>query len=435
MLGANDNLYGVAASGGTNGSGTVFSIRLGPSPSIVAQPASFTNFAGTAAIFTVAAIGAPPLHYCWQRSATNLTDGGNISGSATSTLTLTNLALTDSAGYSVIVTNAYGAGTSAVATLTVINPFPPAVTTLDATAVGINGATLNASVNPDGATTTAWFVWGITTNYGNSTTVTNVGDGGDVVSVSLDLGGLQSFTEYHFAAVAGNSLGTNTGADLSFITPGALSNIVFTPLLSFDGTNGGDAHCGLMQAVDGNFYGTTYDGGDYDLGTVYQMTTRGVINILFSFDGTNGSHPEAGLVRAPIASSTAPLTTAVSMTRRAAATAPYSRSPPMASLPTCFRSTAPMALIQPPLCCSARMASFTARLTAAALTTSPTAVTARSSRSLPMASLRLSSRSPAPTALIQQPDSYSPATAISTAQPPTAARTTWTPAATAPSSG
>ena len=299
VLGANDNLYGVAASGGTNGSGTVFSIRLGPSPSIVAQPASFTNFAGTAAIFTVAAIGAPPLHYCWQRSATNLTDGGNISGSATSTLTLTNLALTDSAGYSVIVTNAYGAGTSAVATLTVINPFPPAVTTLDATAVGINGATLNASVNPDGATTTAWFVWGITTNYGNSTTVTNVGDGGDVVSVSLDLGGLQSFTEYHFAAVAGNSLGTNTGADLSFITPGALSNIVFTPLLSFDGTNGGDAHCGLMQAVDGNFYGTTYDGGDYDLGTVYQMTTRGVINILFSFDGTNGSHPEAGLVQGP----------------------------------------------------------------------------------------------------------------------------------------
>ena len=296
-LGSNGTFYGTAQAGGDNDAGTLFQFSVDPFPYIFDQPADFTNFTGASATFTVAAIGAVPLHYQWQRRSTNLTDHGNISGSATRFLTLTNLALADATGYSVIVSNASGAVTSTVAHLTVILPFPPAVTTEAAASVGINSATLNALATPDGAATTVWFAWGFTTNYGNATAVTNIGSGGIPVSVSLDLTNLLPLTLYHFVAVAGNALGTNTDVDFSFVTPGALPNVSFTPLLSFDGTNGGDdPQSGLVQDLNGNFYGTTYSGGDYGDGTVFKLTANGVLTNLFSFNGTNGANPQAGLV-------------------------------------------------------------------------------------------------------------------------------------------
>ena len=296
VQGTDGNLYGTAASGGANGSGTLFRIRTAPLPSILTQPASLTNFAGTTAIFAVAAVGAPPLTCRWQRGSASLDDNGSTFGSTTSTLTLSNVAQADAGGYSVVLSNATGMATSAVATLTVINPFPPSVTTAPATAIGISTATFNGTVVPDGAATTAWFNWGLTTNYGNSSAVTNVGSGGKAVSVSLDVTGLAPFTVYHFAARAANALGTNTGVGMAFMTPGARSDITFSPLVSFGGTNGSDAQAGVVQAPDGNFYGTTYNGGDYGDGTVYQMTANGVLTVLLSFNGTNGSHPAAGLV-------------------------------------------------------------------------------------------------------------------------------------------
>jgi uncharacterized repeat protein (TIGR03803 family) len=294
--GAAGYFYGATESGGTNDAGTLFQFYVNPFPFVVTDPQSATDFIGATIRFTVEAIGAAPLQYQWQRGSTNLTDIGNVSGSHTSTLTLTNIALSDAAGYHVIVSNSYGSVTSAVGTLTVLNPFPPNVSTEDASPVGINSATLNASVTPDGASTETWFEWGLTTNYNNTTSMTNVGAGGDPASVSLDLTGLQSFSIYHFAAVAGNSLGTNFGADLTFLTPGTLSNVNLTPLTSFDGTNAAGPQSSLMQTSNGVFYGTTYSGGTYDDGTVFQITSNGTLNVLLSFDSTNGANPAAGLV-------------------------------------------------------------------------------------------------------------------------------------------
>ena len=39
----------------------------------------------------------------------------------------------------------------------------------------------------------------------------------------------------------------------------------------------------LIQGNDSNFYGTTYEGGAYDLGTVFKLTPGGVETILYSF--------------------------------------------------------------------------------------------------------------------------------------------------------
>src|ERR1019366_4013422 len=65
-----------------------------------------------------------------------------------------------------------------------------------------------------------------------------------------------------------------------------------TTLNSFAGyqTDGANPHAGLVQGTDGNFYGTTEDGGrNYD-GTVFKITPAGTLTTLHSFDGSDGAY-------------------------------------------------------------------------------------------------------------------------------------------------
>lgn len=56
---------------------------------------------------------------------------------------------------------------------------------------------------------------------------------------------------------------------------------------------------GLLQASDGNFYGTTYWGGTNNSGTVFKLSPGGVITTLWSFGtGSDGEFPKGGLVQA-----------------------------------------------------------------------------------------------------------------------------------------
>ena len=74
-------------------------------------------------------------------------------------------------------------------------------------------------------------------------------------------------------------------------------------IASFTGTTGatpGQApQTSLIQASDGNFYGTTYSGGPYGFGTVYKITPAGTYGLLHSFSGTanDGKNPFGGLVQ------------------------------------------------------------------------------------------------------------------------------------------
>jgi uncharacterized repeat protein (TIGR03803 family) len=54
----------------------------------------------------------------------------------------------------------------------------------------------------------------------------------------------------------------------------------------------------LLQASDGNFYGTTHDGGTSGNGALFRFAPNGSFAILASFDGFNdGAHPAAPLVQ------------------------------------------------------------------------------------------------------------------------------------------
>ena len=93
-----------------------------------------TNYPGETASATVTATNAT--FYQWKAGLngnyTNLTDGGSISGSATPTLTITNIQFTNALDYVVVVTNTAGSATSAPpATLYVLTPGPATNFTLN----------------------------------------------------------------------------------------------------------------------------------------------------------------------------------------------------------------------------------------------------------------------------------------------------------------
>jgi uncharacterized repeat protein (TIGR03803 family) len=90
--------------------------------------------------------------------------------------------------------------------------------------------------------------------------------------------------------------GTNGGYGTIFkvTTDGSL-----TSLVSFGNTNGADSQSGLVLGADGSFYGTTVDGGtNGGYGTVFKVTTNGVLTSLTSFANTNGAYPYGGLTLA-----------------------------------------------------------------------------------------------------------------------------------------
>lgn len=71
-----------------------------------------------------------------------------------------------------------------------------------------------------------------------------------------------------------------------------------TTLHSFTGTDGANPASGLLQATDGNFYGTAFKGGVSNYGTIFRITSGGTLTTLHNFNGTDGGNPTSGLVQA-----------------------------------------------------------------------------------------------------------------------------------------
>jgi uncharacterized repeat protein (TIGR03803 family) len=91
--------------------------------------------------------------------------------------------------------------------------------------------------------------------------------------------------------------GSNGFGTVFSITPGGK----FKSLHSFNSIDGSTPFGGPVHAANGNFYGTTSDGGDRDDGTVFKMTTSGKLTTIYNFcadpDCPDGVAPLGGLAQ------------------------------------------------------------------------------------------------------------------------------------------
>jgi uncharacterized repeat protein (TIGR03803 family) len=95
--------------------------------------------------------------------------------------------------------------------------------------------------------------------------------------------------------------GANGGGTFFEITPTG----AFTKLYDFCSQSNcadGQNPAALIQATDGNFYGTTNFGGPpgngSSCGTLFEITPNGVLTTLHTFDNSDGSYADGGLVQA-----------------------------------------------------------------------------------------------------------------------------------------
>jgi hypothetical protein len=118
-------------------------------------------------------------------------------------------------------------------TFTTSTPPGPIIQTLAASLIGVNSAQLNASLNPNGFNTTAYFQYGTSASYGNTTLSGNFGTTSQNIGFALN--SLTANTVYHYRIVAYNSAGTSYGGDTTFQTLALnqpdliIQNVTFSP--------------------------------------------------------------------------------------------------------------------------------------------------------------------------------------------------------------
>jgi uncharacterized repeat protein (TIGR03803 family) len=315
-------------------------------PALTSQPTNQFILEGATASFAITMATNALLFYQWQFdngiAKTNLADGGNVSGATTATLTLSNVSAANVGAYSVVVSNAAGVVASSNATLALISSGPILVRqpadesvlpgqsfTLSAQALGTgplsfrwfrngnalgDGANLNGSGTPDLTISNATaenggsYVVAVSnaldqiTSTGAVLTVIGVTGPGIALSTLYSFSGgadgagpngllLASDGLFYGSAQAG---GSNAAGTIYQFDPAASVTSVY----SFTGRDdGGTPFAALAQGANGYFYGTSFQGGTYDNGALFGVTSDGKFALLHSFDNTNGALPLAGLAR------------------------------------------------------------------------------------------------------------------------------------------
>jgi hypothetical protein len=255
------NAYGAVTS-------SVARLTVISAPTITLQPLSQTLYGQQTAQFLVSALGDTPLFYQWRAGAVgsgvyaNLSDTGNIVGSTTTNLTISNVGLANDLDYVVVVTNASGAATSSVVTLTV-RPDPiiltePVSLTLyeHQTAqfgIGVGGVLPQIYQWQAGASGS-----GIFTNLNNGgkfsgTTTTNL----TIADVAFENAG-----DYIITITNGGVGVVSTVATLTVLATNPPENITMSvqQAQNLDWNNGPDWSDGLAASVSSGFKpGSTYE--------------------------------------------------------------------------------------------------------------------------------------------------------------------------------
>lgn len=150
-------------------------------PRITLQPVSEELFPGGTAHFVTAVDGSQPLSFQWQGGAggvyTNMSSAGNVSGAGSSLLAIQNISAGNAGDYVLVVTNAGGAVTSSVASLSLVSRSGEYY---ESTVLSLGGLAayykLDETANPANGGVLAWdYFGGYTGIYG--TNVLNGADG------------------------------------------------------------------------------------------------------------------------------------------------------------------------------------------------------------------------------------------------------------------
>ena len=97
-----------------------------------------------------------------------------------------------------------------------------------------------------------------------------------------------------------NSFGSVTSEVVALTVTGVtIPGVTLETLYSFTNNAVGCLPvAGLIQASDGNFYGTAAAGGAHGYGTIYRMTTNGAVSLIYTFaNGSLGGIPFGALVQ------------------------------------------------------------------------------------------------------------------------------------------
>ncbi|MGA9473099.1 MAG: choice-of-anchor tandem repeat GloVer-containing protein [Terriglobales bacterium] len=122
--------------------------------------------------------------------------------------------------------------------------------------------------------------------------------------------GYNPFTMNMIQATDGNLYGTtesggagnvncnnyvDCGGTIFRITPAGSYTLLYTFCISTGCPDGRSPYGGIIQASDGNFYGMTPAGGTYNDGTIFRLTPEGAFTVLHSFcDPPNTCNPNDG---------------------------------------------------------------------------------------------------------------------------------------------
>ncbi len=122
------------------------------------------------------------------------------------------------------------------------------------------------------------------------------GDGND------PYGPLVEGTDGNFYGTTFNGGVNNGGGSVFKITPSGVETTLYSFCAQINCTDGAFPYAGLVQGSDGNFYGTASAGGANRGGTVFTITPTGTLTTLYNFcmqtNCTDGLTPFAGLVQA-----------------------------------------------------------------------------------------------------------------------------------------
>ena len=200
------NLYGSVVS-----SNAILTVDL--PVSFTQQPQGQYEPIGGQATFSVTAAGTAPFTYQWYSNTTPLSDGGRISGTSTASLTITGLQTTDTASYSVVVSNAVSAAQSSPANLAVLVSISLTGQPQSQTVFAGSNATFTVTASGDGPVGYIWLFNGA-----------RLSDNGRILgsqTPSLSISNVQATDAGTYAVVVTNpvSVVPSSNAMLTVLTP------------------------------------------------------------------------------------------------------------------------------------------------------------------------------------------------------------------------